>query len=99
MGDRLRNSSTHLTKSSDQVEEALPSKEAILQVLTRASVDNKFLARLAENPDKVLQEFDLTEEETTALANGDAQKIESWIGKLDEGLKVWPKVRAGQNKW
>ncbi len=81
------------------VEGALHNKEVILQVLTTASTDNKFLARLAENPHKVLLEFDLTEEERAALADGNTQKIESWVGKLDDGIKVWPKVRAAQDKW
>ena len=43
---------------------ASAGKEAILEVLARAADDPKFLARLAENPSKVLQEYGLTSEES-----------------------------------
>ena len=74
-------------------------KETILQVLAGAADDRKFLARLAENPSKVLQEYDLIEEERAALARGDINKIELWVGKLDKRLKTWLRVRLAQNKW
>ena len=76
-----------------------PNKEVILEVLAKAADDHKFLARLAENPYKVLQEYALTQEERAALAKGDIQKIESWVGSLDERLKTWLKVRSSQYKW
>ena len=76
-----------------------PSKETILEVLARAADDHKFLARLAENPSKVLQEYDLTQEERAALARGDIEKVESWVGELDERLKTWLRVRLAQDKW
>lgn len=79
--------------------EASSGKKIILEVLDRAAEDPKFLARLAENPSKVLQEFDLTQEERAALARGDSRKIESWVGKLDERRKTWLKVRLAQDKW
>ena len=79
--------------------EASSGKETILEVLARAADDHKFLARLAENPSKVLHEYDLTEEERAALARGNIEKIESWVGKLDEHLKTWLKVRLAQDKW
>ena len=75
------------------------SKETIVEVLARAADDHKFLARLAENPSRVLQEYDLTREERAALARGDIEKIESWVGELDERLKTWPNVRLARNKW
>ena len=74
-------------------------KEAILQVLARAADDHKFLARLAENPAKVLQEYDLTPEQRAALASGDLRRIESWVGKLDKRLSTWVWCRLQQEKW
>ena len=76
-----------------------PNREAILMVLSRAASDHKFLARLAENPYNVMQEYDLTPEEMTALASGDIAKIEAWVGKLDSQLKTWISVKGTQDKW
>ena len=82
------------------VEKKAPrGKEAILEVLARAADGHKFLARLAENPAKVLQEYDLTREERAALASGDLRRIESWVGKLDERLSTWVWCRLQQEKW
>jgi hypothetical protein len=74
-------------------------KEAILQVLGRAADDPKFLARLAEDPAKVLKEFNLTSEERAALASGDLRRIESWVGRLDKRLSTWIWCRLQQEKW
>jgi hypothetical protein len=79
--------------------EAPSGKEAILEVLARAADDHKFLARLAEDPAKVLIEYDLTSEERAALASGDLRRIESWVGKLDKRLSTWIWCRLQQEKW
>ena len=73
--------------------------KAVLSVLDRATKDNAFLSRLAENPAKALKEYDLTPEEKVAIASGDIRKIESWVGKLDERLKKWLVARLSQEKW
>jgi len=73
--------------------------KAVLAVLDRATQDNAFLARLAENPAQALKEYDLTSEEKVAIASGDIRKIESWVGKLDERLKKWLIARLAQEKW
>lgn len=78
---------------------ASSGKEAILEVLSRAADDHKFLARLAEDPRLVLDGFDLTPEQKAALASGDLQKIESWVGKLDKRLSTWIWCRLQQEKW
>ena len=78
---------------------ASPARETILEVLARAADDRKFLARLAENPYRVLQEYDLSEEARLALARADAEKLESWVGPLDERLRTWPNVRRSQVNW
>jgi hypothetical protein len=80
-------------------DEAASGKEAILQILGRAADDHKFLARLAEDPAKVLKEYDLTSEERAALASGDLRRIESWVGKLDKRLSTWIWCRLQQEKW
>jgi predicted molibdopterin-dependent oxidoreductase YjgC len=72
---------------------------AVLSVLDRASRDNHFLARLAQNPSEALKEYELTDEEKAALASGDISKIESWVGKLDERLKTWLILRLSQERW
>ena len=73
--------------------------KAVLAVLDRATQDNAFFARLAENPAEALKEYDLTPEEKAAIASGDIRKIESWVGKLDERLKKWLIARLQQEKW
>ena len=72
---------------------------AVLAVLDRATQDNDFFARLAENPAEALKEYDLTPEEKAAIASGDIRKIESWVGKLDERLRTWLIARLQQEKW
>jgi hypothetical protein len=74
-------------------------KEAILQILGRAADDPKFLARLAEDPARVLKEYSLTSEERAALASGDLRRIESWVGRLDKRLSTWIWCRLQQEKW
>ena len=77
-----------------------PNREVILDVLAKAADDHIFMARLAENPQKVLQEYDLTSQEIAALVRGDVVKIESWVGKLDDRLKTWINVKKEQNhRW
>jgi len=81
-------------------EENLPSgKEAILEILGRAADDHKFLARLADNPENVLKNYNLTSEERAALASGDIKRIEAWCGKLDKRLSTWIWCRLQQEKW
>ncbi len=73
--------------------------KAVLAVLDRATQDNAFLARLAENPAEALKEYDLTPAERIAIASGDVRKIESLVGKLDDRLKAWLVARLAQEKW
>ena len=80
-------------------EKAFPARAAVLEVLTKAAADRKFLVRLAENPMQVLHEYDLNREERLALAMGDTNALESWVGTLDDRLKTWPNVRRTQDKW
>ena len=74
-------------------------KEVILEILGRAADDHKFLARLADNPENVLKDYNLTSEEHAALASGDIKRIEAWCGKLDKRLSTWIWCRLQQEKW
>jgi formate dehydrogenase alpha subunit len=73
--------------------------KAVLAVLDRATQDNAFFARLAENPAEALEEYNLTAEEKAAISSGNIKQIESWVGKLDERLKKWLIARLQQEKW
>lgn len=78
----------------------LTGKWAILSVLARAADEPEFMSRLAENPKEALKEYyTLTQEQRTALASGDIQKIEGWLGKLDKRLASWLWCRLCQEKW
>jgi hypothetical protein len=68
-------------------------------VLGKARDDTNFLARLSENPDKTLKDYDLTSEEKAALASGDIRWIESKLGTLGEPLRTWLTARLAQEKW
>ena len=73
--------------------------KALIAVLARARDDSRFLAQLAENPDKALEGYKLTSEARAALASGDVQWLESRVGFLDEPLRTWFKSRLSQEKW
>jgi formate/nitrite transporter len=73
--------------------------KAILTVLGKARDDSSFLARLAEDPEQALKDYDLTSEEKAALASGDIRWIESKLGTLDEPLRTWLAARLAQEKW
>jgi hypothetical protein len=88
-----------MNKQPKESSKTLSGDETILEILSRAADDRKFLARLVENPQKVLREYNLTSEERTALVRGDVVKIESWTGQLDERLRTWFKVRMTQERW
>jgi formate/nitrite transporter len=73
--------------------------DALISVLAKARDDDTFLARLSENPDKVLKGYNLTDEAKAALASGDLHWVESKVGFLDEPLRTWLTSRLSQEKW
>ena len=80
--------------------EGLAGRWAVLSVLARAADEPNFMTRLADDPHEALKEYyTLTQEEKAALASGDIQKIESWVGKLDKRLSTWLLFRLSQEKW
>ena len=75
-------------------------KEAILAVLGRAADDPKFFNRLSGDTHETLKQYyQLTPEQRAALASGDIQKIEKWVGKLDERLATWLWCRLSEEQW
>ena len=92
--ERLINAPTVVPK------EGLTGRWAVLSVLARAADEPEFMSRLADNAHEALKEYyTLTQEEKAALASGDIQKIESWVGKLDKRLSTWLWYRMSQEKW
>jgi hypothetical protein len=80
--------------------EGLTGRWAILSVLARAADEPEFMSRLSQDPHEALKEYyTLTQEERAALASGDIQKIENWVGKLDKRLAKWLLFRLSQEKW
>jgi hypothetical protein len=71
----------------------------VLSVLDRAAKDNTFLAQLMENLAEALKIMPFLRKERAALAMGDIHKIESWVGKLDERLKIWLIARLAHERW
>lgn len=87
-------------EKEELLDEVLRGRERVLEVLERAAEESDFLARMADNPDEALAEYyTLTSEEKAALASGDINKIEAWVGKLDERLATWLWCRLSQEKW
>ena len=108
MFDTLSEKAEHTRGTLDRVigaptvvpSEGLTGKWAILSVLARAADEPEFMSRLAENPHEALKEYyTLTQEQKSALASGDIQKIEIWLGKLDKRLSIWLLSRLSQEKW
>ena len=73
--------------------------KGLFEVLSRAREDTGFMARLAEDPEAALKEYDLTPMEKAALASGDIRAIEGQIGALDKALQTWLTARLSQEKW
>jgi len=73
--------------------------KALISVLARARDDNKFLAKLADNPNQALRAYNLTPEAKAALESGDVRWLESRVGTLDEQLRTWLTSRLSQEKW
>jgi len=73
--------------------------EALISVLAKARDNSTFLAQLSENPDKILEGYNLTNDAKAALASGDLHWLESRVGFLDEPLRTWLTSRLSQEKW
>jgi len=108
MAEHIRKKLRESTENLDELvsaptvvpKEGLAGRWAVLSVLARAADEPDFMSRMAEDPHEALKEYyTLTQEEKAALASGDIQKIESWVGKLDKRLSTWLLYRLSQEKW
>ncbi|MFW6150527.1 MAG: Os1348 family NHLP clan protein [Chloroflexota bacterium] len=92
------NRAVDLTKARHVEQEG--TRDAVMAVLERAAAEPEFLADLAHDPHEALKEYyTLTSEERAALASGDIQTIEAWVGKLDPELATWLWNRLCQERW
>ena len=62
------------------------SKEAVEAIIGKAVLDGEFREALFADPEKVLAEYDLTEEEVAGLRAIDFETMESFAGTLDERI-------------
>lgn len=71
----------------------------LIAILAKARDDARFMARLADNPNKALKAYNLTPEAKAALESGDIRWLESRVGTLDEQLRTWITSRLSKEKW
>jgi hypothetical protein len=62
------------------------SKESVEAIVGKAVMDDEFRESLFANPDEVLSEYELTEEEVASLQAIDFETMESFAGTLDERI-------------
>jgi hypothetical protein len=62
------------------------SKEAVEAIIGKAVLDSEFREALFADPEEVLAEYDLTEEEVAGLRAIDFETMESFAGTLDERI-------------
>ena len=62
------------------------SREAVEQILGKATLDQNFREALFSDPTTTLEGFDLTEEELAGLKSLDAETLASAAGSLDERI-------------
>ena len=77
------------------LKERLKRRKSILTVLTGASLNKEFLAQSRDNPSY----YTLTQEEIGALVSGDIERIETWLGKLDQWHRARLIANLAQEKW
>ena len=61
---------------------------ALKELLTDAATDKALVTRLSLNPDEVMEEYSLSEEEKIALRSGDKDKITERLGGDELGKTV-----------
>ncbi len=90
-----------LTKAAGETPETqeLVNREQVLMVLDRAGTDSDFVATLFYEGADALEGYDLTKAEKLAILTGDAQWIESHVGKLTAQQKRWLYQRLSAEIW
>ena len=74
-------------------------REAVLEVLSRAACDDRFIGQLTDRGSKALTAYRLSSEERAALLSGDIRWIEDHVGHLDDHLSTWLRCRLQQERW
>lgn len=67
-------------------------------VLAKAGGDETFFVRLAQKPDDILKDYDLSPEERAVLSSGDIDWLKSRIDALEDPLGVWVTLRLTSSK-
>jgi hypothetical protein len=69
---------------------SLEKRQAILGALARATADSPSPEMSLNEPDDEIQGYyTLTLGEMAALVNGDMEKIENWVSRLDRPHATW----------
>lgn len=72
------------------------SRKDMLELLSRASTDDRFLAQLSDDFRFAVRDYDLSVEEKAALASGDIRRVEERVGPLEPPLRRWLDCRVRQ---
>lgn len=67
-------------------------------VVAKIGGDDTFFTRLAQTPDKILEEYNLSPEERAALSSGDIEWLESRVGALGDPLGAWVTLRLASKE-
>lgn len=67
-------------------------------MLAKISGDDNFFKKLAQKPDEVLNDYELSVEERKALSCGNTHWLESKVGVLDDPLGTWIALRLAQTR-
>ena len=86
-------------KPIDVVMAHIVRRGGVLDVLGRAAVDPSFIARLTDDGEAALADYDLTWREEAALLSGDIRWVELHYGKLDAAQRTWLECRLQQEVW
>ena len=64
------------------------SETACRRVMDRAMTDEPFLDQFHADPEQALEEYELEEEEKTALLSGQSNRIREVLGDVQAGISV-----------
>ena len=62
------------------------SKENVEQIIGKAVVDGEYRELLLSEPDKALEGYELTEEESTALKGIEREKLDAVVTEIEERI-------------
>lgn len=74
-------------------------KLAVEAVLERCCDRDDFIGELTEDCSKALKEYNLSDEERSALIEGDIEWTREHLDGLTEGQEKWFKCRLQQERW